>query len=304
MVVIEQQGSGGRVVATGSQAKEMVGKTPGNIRVVQPIRGGQIDDFELAEALLAACLKKAQTGRPRMRTRVVVAVPPGLSPGQRRAVLESARSAGAREVTLVPSLIASAIGAGLPVFDPVASLVVDIGGGTTEVGVISLGGLISSAALPIGGETFDQALIDWLKDAEGVLIGSRTAEELKVALGPRMMDDPPPVAQVKGRDLTSGIPRDLTVRASDLAAALGSPLQRLVDALRECLSVLSPEASADILEHGMVLCGGCSRLAGVDSHLSELMKLPVVTSEHHEHTVSAGLLELLDDEPALARVAI
>ena len=304
VVVVEQQGQGGRVRAVGGEAKEMLGRTPGNIRVVWPIQHGQIDDFELAEALLASCLQRAQGSRPRMRMRTVVCVPSGLSDVQRRAVQESARAAGAREVILVPTVLAAAVGCGLPVTQPVASLVVDIGGGITEVGVVSLGGIVHSEALTVGGQTMDEALVAWLREHHGVLVGARTAEELKIALGGRLLDEQPPVARVKGRALDTGIPREITVTASDLHGALQEPLQTLVEGLRGALKGTSPEAAADILEHGLVLCGGASRIAGLDRILSEQVGLPVVISEHHELAVIRGAESLLEDDPALARISL
>ena len=303
VVVVEQQGHGSRVVAFGRAAKDMLGRTPGNIRVAHPIRHGQIDDFELAEALLANCVQAAHGGRPRMRMRMVVGVPANLSDVQRRAVQESARAAGGREVVLVPTVLAAAVGAGLPVHQPVASLLVDIGGWTTDIGILSLGGIVHSHTLNLAGESFDEALVDWIREHHGVLVGQRTAEDLKIALGSHLLDEPPPVARVKGRALDTGIPRELTVRAEDLLAALEAPLALLVEGLRETLQQATPEAAADILEHGLVLCGGSSRLAGLDRLISDRVGLPVVVSELHEHAVIRGAELLLEDDKALARIS-
>lgn len=304
-VVAVQRGSGGTaVVAVGAEAKRMVGRTPENIQAARPIREGVIADFELAEVLLRSCVERALAGKPLLRPRMLVAVPAGTTEVERRAILESARAAGGREVKLVNKSVAAALGADLPVHEPAASLIVDIGGGCTEVGVLCLGGVVVSASIRAAGDHLDRALVAWIQQRQNTLLGERTAEELKLKIG-QAVDSGGPGAQarVKGRDLSTGIPRDVIVSAEDTVQAYRPVLDQILEGIRKVLARTPPELSADILQRGMVLCGGSSLLPGLPELFGEASGLPVVLAEDPRRCTVIGTGELFDDPQTLDRSA-
>ncbi|MDP6933997.1 MAG: rod shape-determining protein [Myxococcota bacterium] len=294
VVAIQGQGASQRIVTVGLEARRMLGRTPENIRTVRPIRQGVIAEYELAEALLRSCVLRALGIKPLLKPRMVICVPLGSTEVERRAIQELARSIGTRESILVSKPIVAALGAGLPVSDPVGSLVVDVGGGTTEVGLISLGGLVCSAAATVAGDDLDQALVHWIRDRHQVLIGERAAEELKqrVGCGESGVRD---TTKVMGRDVQTGRTREVEVPASDAREAFEAPLERVVDAIRETLTVAPPELAADVLDRGVLLCGGGSLLKGIAQYLGQRTGLPVIRAEDPLRCVIQGAGMLLDE---------
>ena len=302
--VVAVERPSGRVVAFGQEAKRMVGRTPEHISAACPIQEGIIQDFPLAESLLSACVERALGGRGLVRPRLIASVPHGTDIVQRRAVADSARSVGCRELTLVSALLAAGIGCGLPIDEPVGSLVIDIGGGTTEVGVLTLGGLASATAVPTAGDDLDAAIVQWVRERHQLLIGERTAEEIKIGVGCAVSPREVRAVQVTGRDLREGIPREITVSSRDVCAALQTPLTRIVDAIQQTLSSTPPELAADIYEHGMVLCGGGARLSYLEDFLSKAtgLRTTIATDPHRCVAIGAGML--LEDEALLKRAAL
>ena len=304
VVAVERPRSGARVLAFGVEAKRMVGRTPEHITAVRPIREGAIHDFPLAESLLHACLERALGGRSFVRPRVVAAVPHGTNEVQRRAVADSARSAGCREVTLIDGLIAAGLGCDLPVQEPIGSLVVNIGAGTTEVGVLALGGVAASTTLTLAGDDIDAAIAQWVREKHNLLVGERTAEEIKLAVGCARPPSERRAIQITGRDLREGIPREIGLTSDEICTAIQPPLKRILDAIQQTLSRTAPELAADILEHGLVLCGGTALLPDLDRLLSEATGLPVVVAADPLRCVALGAGRLLTTPDLLDRASI
>jgi rod shape-determining protein MreB len=302
--VVAVERPSGRVVAFGLEAKRMVGRTPEHISAAQPIQEGIIQDFPLAESLLGACVERALGGRGLVRPRLIASVPHGTDIVQRRAVADSARSVGCRELTLVSALLAAGIGCGLPIGEPVGSLVIDIGGGTSEIGVLTLGGLASATAIPTAGDDLDDAIVQWVRERHHLLIGERTAEEIKLAVGCAISPREPRAVQVTGRDLREGIPREITISSRDVSTAIQAPLARIVEAIQKTLSTTLPELAADIYEHGMVLCGGSAQLPELEAYLTKAtgLRTTIATDPHRCVVMGAGML--LEDEALLKRAAL
>jgi rod shape-determining protein MreB len=306
-VVATQKGPGGvtgKVLAVGMEAKRMVGRTPGNIVAIRPLKDGVIADFEITEAMLRYFMSAALGRRRFAHPRVVVCIPFGITEVEKRAVQESARSAGAREIILISEPMAAAIGAGLPVLDPVGNLIVDIGGGTTEVAVISLGGIATSQSLRVAGDAMDEAITAYVKRRFNCLIGERTAEEIKLTIG---CATPPPTRlamAVKGRDITTGTPRQFELTGEDTAEALSDCVAQIVEAVRTTLERTSPELSADIIDQGIVLAGGGAMLRHLDDVLRDATGLPVVIAEDPLRCVVMGAGECLEKPELLKRVAL
>ncbi|MEQ1505891.1 MAG: rod shape-determining protein [Myxococcota bacterium] len=303
VVATAARARGREVVAIGDAAKKMIGRTPEGTNVVRPVRGGVIADFESTEQLLSALLKQVGGGGLR-KPRLLVAIPSGTTEVERRAVQESARAAGAGAVLLVASPIAAAVGADLPVSDAVGSMIVDVGGGRTHVAVLSLGGMVVGRSLPLAGDDLDDAITGWLRTVHGLLIGERTAETLKVRVGTVTPELHPELRmRIRGRDLATGRPRELDVSAEDLSAAVSDPIERVRAVVREALLETPPELSADIVDRGVLLCGGTSHLRGLDARLRDDTGLAVLQAEHPTHCVALGTELLLDDAELLERVA-
>ncbi len=274
--------------AVGHLAKQMLGRTPQSISVVRPLRDGVIADFRLCEAMLAYFLRKAQRGNWSARPRVLVAVPGCITPVERRAVFNSAQRAGAGAVYLVPEAVAAAVGCGLPIAEPVASMICDIGGGTTEVAVISLGDQVALQSLRVGGDAMDRAIVDYLKRHYNLLIGLPTAERLRIDLGsaaplPEEMTD-----EVSGLDRISGLPRKATITSPEIRDALAAPLEAIVEAVKRTIDDCSPDLAADLVDHGLVLAGGGSLLRGIDRYLADHTGLPVRVSPDALSAVAQG----------------
>src|SRR3989449_5305353 len=293
------------VIAVGSEGKAMLGRTPGNIRVIQPLRDGVIADLEITERMLGYFISKTQRRlRTILKPRVVIGVPSGITQVERRAVRDSARHAGAREVYLVEGPVAAAIGAGLPVQEPGGNLIVDVGGGTTEVAVISMAGVIFCTSVRVAGDEMDEAILQHIRKHYNLLIGERQAEELKLTLGSACPGEGPVCSvEVKGRDLADGIPKTITLTEEEIREALREPVVTIVETIRTCLERTPPELAADLLDAGIVITGGGSLLRGLDRLLVQEMQLPVKIAPDPMSCVVLGLGRMLDEVDLLRRVA-
>jgi len=286
-VVAIQRGST-KVLAVGEEAKRMIGRTPGNISAIRPMKDGVIADFEVTEAMLRYFIKKVQP-RKINKPLVVVAIPSGITEVEKRAVRDSALRAGAREVFLVEEPKAAAIGVGLPIHEPGGNMIIDIGGGTTEMAVISLDGVVVSKSIRIAGDEMDQAIIEHLRKAYNLLIGERTAEEVKIRIGSAYPLDEEMTMEVRGRDLVTGLPKTVTVASEEVREALSEPIQAIVESARATLEKTPPELSADLIDRGIILAGGGSLLRGLDKLLAEETGLPVHVSENPVTAVALGV---------------
>lgn len=293
------------VIAVGSEAKAMLGRTPPHIRVVQPLKDGVIADFEITERMLSYLIAKTQRWlRTVLKPRVVIGVPSGITQVERRAVRDSAQHAGAHDVFLVEEPVAAAIGAGLPVQDPGGNLIVDVGGGTTEVAVISLAGVIFCTSVRVAGDQMDEAILQHVRKHYNLLIGGRQAEELKIALGSAWPDESEPRSmEVKGRDLADGIPKTIVLGEEEVREALRESVMTIIETVRTCLERTPPELAADIVDAGIVLSGGGALLRGLDRLLSQETRLPVKIAADPTSCVVLGLGRALDELDLLQRVA-
>ncbi|MDP2313075.1 MAG: rod shape-determining protein [Pseudomonadota bacterium] len=294
----------GKVLAVGTEAKRMVGRTPGNIVALRPLKDGVIADFAITEAMLRYFIEAAVGRRTFVHPRMVVCIPFGITEVEKRAVQESARSAGAREVFLVPEPLAAALGAGLPVNEPIGSMIVDIGGGTTEVAVISLGGIATSQSLRVAGDQMDEAISMYVKRRYNCLIGERTAEEIKLAVGCASPLREIRTIHVKGRDLGTGVPRQFELSSDDAAEALQDCVAQIIEAVRATLEQTPPELAADIIDQGLVLAGGGAMLTNLDEVLRDATGLPVVVAEDPLRCVALGAGEILENPELLRRIAL
>ena len=291
------------VLAVGHEAKEMVGKTPGSIMAVRPMKDGVIADFDMTEKMIRHFIEKAHRRKALMRPRIIVCVPYGLTGVERKAVRESAISAGAREVFLIEEPMAAAIGAGLPVKEPKGSLVVDIGGGTTEIGVISLGGLVLSKSLRTAGDKLDMAVVDYVRRKYSLLIGERTGEEIKIQIGSAISLDEPLTMQVKGRDQVSGLLNSIELTSEDVREAMKETLKEISNALKDVLEQMPPDLAGDIVENGIVLTGGGALIRGFDKYLSDIVKLPVYVGDEPLLCVAKGTGKALEEIDVLQQLA-
>ncbi|MCL2881642.1 MAG: rod shape-determining protein [Coriobacteriia bacterium] len=302
VVAIEQDT--GRVLAVGKEAKRMIGRTPGSIVATRPLKDGVIADFNVTEAMLRYFINRVR--EPKFlfqpKPRVVVCVPSGVTEVEKRAVFEAAMTAGARHAFLIEEPMAAAIGAGLPIQDPTGSMVVDIGGGTTEIAVISLGGIVVSTSLRIAGDEFDEAIVDYVKRAYNVLIGERTAEEIKFEIGSAYPLDEEVDVEVRGRDLTTGLPVTITMESEEIRDAIEGPISAILDAMKRTLEKTPPELSSDLMEFGVVLTGGGALLRGLDERLKVETKMPVYVSESALINVVNGSAQALEEIDVLKKV--
>ncbi|MBV9657006.1 MAG: rod shape-determining protein [Verrucomicrobia bacterium] len=294
------------VLAVGNEAKRMLGRTPANIVAVRPLKDGVIADFEITEAMLRYFISKVHGNRRqwyRGKPRVVVAVPSGITEVEKRAVKESAIHAGAREVHLIEEPMAAAIGVGLPVQDAAGNMIIDIGGGTTEVALISLSGIVFSRSVRVAGDELDEAIVNYIKRAYNLMIGERTAEEIKIKIGSAYPTDKESTMEVKGRDLVAGLPKTLTITSQEVREALAEPINTIVDSVRTTLERCPPELAADLVDRGLVLAGGGALLRGLDKLLSEETKLPVHVAEDPLSAVAEGTGKVLSEIKFLRQVA-
>lgn len=285
----------GQIVAVGVEAKQMLGRTPGHIKAIRPLVEGVISDFEITEEMLAYLISKAEkVSKKFFRPRVIVGVPSGVTNVEIRAVYDAAKSAGAREVHIVEEPMAAAIGIRLPINEPVGSMVVDIGGGTTDIAVIALGGVVRSKNLRIAGDRLNADIITYLKDEFKLLIGEKTAEAVKIAVG-SVIPGVPTEIEVRGRDLVTGLPREVVVTDSDIREAIAPSISLLIDAIKEVLETTPPEILSDVMRYGIVLSGGGALLTGLAELLETLLKIPVHVAEDPLTAVARGTGVILDD---------
>lgn len=295
----------GKVVAVGTQANQMLGRTPGHVTAVRPLVDGVISNFEVTEEMLSYLINKAmKISQKRLRPRVVVGVPSGITNVETRAVYDATRNAGAREVHIVEEPMAAAIGVKLQVKEPVGSMIIDMGGGTTDIAIISLGGIVQSKNLRIAGDTLNSDIISYIRDEFKILIGERTAENIKMAIGSVVKVDPPMEASVRGRDLVSGLPREVVITDSDIKEAIAPSINQLVDAVKEVLEATPPEILSDVMNRGVVLVGGGALLHGLDTLLQEMLKMPVHIASDPLTAVARGTGIILDDLNGFSEILI
>jgi len=302
VVAIERSTS--RVLAVGEEAKRMLGRTPGNIIAIRPMKDGVIADFEITEAMLRYFIKKVHHRRVLVRPRIVIAIPSGITEVEKRAVKDSAERAGAREVFLIEEPIAAAIGVGLPIQEPVGNMIIDIGGGTTELAVISLSGTVFSKSIRIGGDEMDDAIIEYLKKTYNLMVGERTAEEIKIKIGSAYPLEEEMSMEVKGRDLVAGLPKTVTITSEEIRESLQEPLRAIVEVTKISLERTPPELAADLIDHGIVMAGGGSLLRGLDKLISEETGLPVHIAEDPLTAVAEGTGKVLNEIHYLKKVTV
>ena len=292
------------VVAVGSEAKQMIGRTPSHIRAVRPLRDGVIADYEVTAEMLRYFVRKVMRRRVFTGPRVVVCVPSGITGVERRAVSESAYAAGARRVHIIDEPMAAAIGAGLPVSQPAGCMIVDIGGGTTEVAVIALGGIVAAASVRVAGDALDRAVVEHVRRHFGLLIGERTAEELKISVGSAFPIAQPLRAEIRGRDLATGLPRDVMIAGDELRRAMDAPLTKIIDAVRSTLDRCPPELAGDLVARGIVMTGGGALLRGLDARVQHEIGVPVLVADRPLQSVVLGTALVVEHFDRLQKVVV
>ena len=291
----ERYGSKAKILAVGKEAKDMVGKTPGNIEAIRPMKDGVIADFDMTEKMIRYFIEKTHRRKSFLRPRIIISVPYGLTQVERKAVRESALSAGAREVFLIEEPMAAAIGASLPIQEPKGNLVVDIGGGTTEIGVISLGGLVISKSIRTAGDKLDMSIVNYVKEKYNLIIGERTCEEIKITIGSAIQLPKELSMVVKGRDQVSGLLSRIELTSEDVREAMREYLKEIADALKMVLEMMPPDLASDIVENGVVLTGGGALIRGFDKYLSEIVRLPVYIADEPLLAVAKGTGKALEE---------
>jgi rod shape-determining protein MreB len=294
----------GRVLAVGSEAKQMIGRTPGNIKAIRPMKDGVIADFETVQGMLRYFIQKIAGKNPLLRTRIIICVPSGVTEVEKRAVVEAAMQAGAKEAYLIEEPMASAIGAGLPVEEPSGSMVVDIGGGTSEVAVISLGGIVVSRSIRTAGDEFDDAIIHYVKKEYNLMIGERTAEDMKMKIGSAYPFDEELTYSVSGRDLVTGLPKERAISSVEIRDALREPVNAIVDSIKYTLEKTPPELASDIMERGIMLAGGGALLKGLDKLICAETGIPVYIAENPLDCVVLGTGKVLEELNILSNVLL
>ncbi|TQL99540.1 rod shape-determining protein MreB [Actinoallomurus bryophytorum] len=294
----------GKIVAVGIEAKRMIGRTPGNIVAVRPLKDGVIADFDVTERMLRYFIQKVHKRRHFAKPRIVVAVPSGITGVEQRAVKEAGYQAGARRVYIIEEPMAAAIGAGLPVHEPTGNMVVDIGGGTTEVAIISLGGIVTSQSIRVGGDELDQAIISYAKKEYSLMLGERTSEEIKMAIGSAYPFEDEPHAEIRGRDLVSGLPKTVVISAEEIRRAIEEPVNTVVDAVKTTLDKCPPELSGDIMDRGIALTGGGALLKNIDERLREETGMPIHMVDNPLDSVVLGSGKCVEDFEALRQVLV
>jgi rod shape-determining protein MreB len=292
------------ILAVGAEAKRMIGRTPGNIRAIRPLKDGVIADFETTERMLRYFIQQVHKRRHFAKPRIVVCVPSGITGVEQRAVKDAGYQAGARKVYIIEEPMAAAIGAGLPVHEPTGNMVVDIGGGTTEVAVISLGGIVTSQSIRTGGDELDVAIIAYVKKEYSLMLGERTAEEIKMAIGSAFPMPDEPSAEIRGRDLVSGLPKTIVVTAGEIRKAIEEPVNSIVDAVKTTLDKCPPELSGDVMDRGIVLTGGGALLQGLDERLRHETGMPIHLADNPLHSVVIGSGKCVEEFEALQQVLI
>jgi rod shape-determining protein MreB len=304
VAVHKEQRGGRRVLAVGAEAKRMVGRTPGNIIAIRPLKDGVIADFEVTEKMLRYFIEKVHNRRRFVKPRIIICVPFGITEVEKRAVKESAEQAGAREVHLVEEPMAAAIGAGLPITEPTGNMICDIGGGTTEVAVISLNGIVFSKSVRVGGDKMDEAIVQYIKRKYNLLVGERTAELIKITIGSAYPGSELQTMEIKGRDLVAGVPKTVEITDEEIRDSLLEPINQIVEAVRIGLERTPPELASDIVDKGIVLAGGGALLRNLDVLLREETGLPVMLADDPLTAVVMGAGKMLDEMSLLRDVAI
>ncbi len=305
VVAVQKNARGAKkILAVGREAKSMLGKTPGSIVAIRPMKDGVIADFEVTEAMLRYFIEKAHNRRRMVKPRIIICVPYGITEVEKRAVKESAESAGAREVYLIEEPMAAAIGAGLPITEPSGNMIVDIGGGTTEVAVISLAGIVFSKSVRVGGDKMDEAIVNYLKRKYNLLIGESTAEQIKISIGTAYPEEEMRTMPVKGRDLVAGIPKTIVVNSEEIREAIAEPVNTIVEAVKIALEKTPPELAADIVDKGIVLAGGGALIRNLDVLLREETGLPIMIAADPLCAVVLGSGKALDEIEILSSVTM
>lgn len=288
VVAVDQKSNPPRVVAVGTEAKEMIGRTPGSITAVRPLKDGVIADFEITAEMIAAFIKRTTKRSPFSRIRVLICIPSGVTEVERKAVYDAAKSAGAKYVSLIEEPMAAAIGAGLPVSEATGSMVVDIGGGTSEVAVISLGDVVTANSARVAGDNFDDAIIAYIKKKYNLLIGERTAEDIKIKIGSAYPYDGEGTINIKGRNLMDGLPKNVDITSEEIREAMADTVSMIVDSVKSTLEKTPPELAADIIDHGIMLTGGGALLRGLDKLIAAETKIPVIVANNPLDCVADG----------------
>jgi rod shape-determining protein MreB and related proteins len=305
VVAIRKDSQGAKkILAVGNEAKKMLGRTPANIVAIRPLKDGVIADFEVTEAMLSYFIKAVHKRKSFVRPRVIVSVPSGITPVEKRAVRESAELAGAREIYLIEEPMAAAIGSGLPVSEPVGNMIVDIGGGTTEVAVISLSGIVYSQSVRVAGDKMDEAIVQYVKRKYNMLIGERTAELIKITIGTAYPENEIKTVDIKGRDMVSGIPKTLEISSEEVMQAIAEPVNAIVNAVKIALERTPPELASDIVDRGIVLAGGGALLKNLDKLLREETGLPIIVAESPLTAVVIGSGRALEELDLLREIAV
>ncbi|MFW5856156.1 MAG: rod shape-determining protein [Bacillota bacterium] len=292
------------VLAVGNEAKNMIGRTPGNIVAVRPMRDGVIADFDVTETMIRYFINKAHKRTRLVRPRIIVCVPSGVTEVEKRAVLDAAKEAGAREAYLIEEPMAAAIGANLPVQDPTGNMVVDIGGGTTEVAIISLGGIVSSRSIRLGGDEMDEAIVQYVKREYNLMIGERTAEEIKIDIGCALKEEADGQKEIRGRDLVSGLPKTISIDGLEIKEALEEPVQSILNAVKMTLEKAPPELASDVMDKGVIMIGGGSLLSGLAGRLKKEIEMPIHMAEDPLDCVVKGTGIALEEIKSLKEVLI
>jgi rod shape-determining protein MreB len=302
--VVALNTNNGQIVAVGVEAKRMIGRTPGNIVAVRPLKDGVIADFDVTERMLRYFIQKVHRRTHLAKPRLVVAVPSGITGVEQSAVKEAGHQAGARRVYIIEEPMAAAIGAGLPIHEPTGNMVVDVGGGTTEVAVISLGGIVTSQSIRIGGDELDQAIIAFGKKEYSLMLGERTAEEIKMALGSAFPAEDEPNAEIRGRDLVSGLPKTVVISSAEVRKAIEEPVNLIVDAIKNTLDKCPPELAGDVMDRGIALTGGGALLRGLESRIREETGMPVEVADNPLDSVVLGTGKCVEDFETLRQVLV
>ena len=303
VVAIRKDARGTKILAVGNEAKKMLGRTPANITAIRPMRDGVIADFDVTESMLKYFIQIAHNRKSFVKPRIIVSVPSGITPVEKRAVRESAELAGAREIYLIEEPMAAAIGAGLPVSEPIGSMIVDIGGGTTEVAVISLSGIVYSQSVRTAGDKMDEAIVSFIKRKHNLLIGERTAELIKITIGTAFPEEDIKTVDVKGRDMITGIPKTIEISSVEITEAIQEPINAIVDGVKTALERTPPELASDIVDRGIVLAGGGALLKNLDVLLREETGLPIIVCDSPLTAVVLGSGQALDELDLLKDVA-
>ncbi|MGI6453213.1 MAG: rod shape-determining protein [Syntrophomonadaceae bacterium] len=302
--VVAIQADTGKVLAVGEEAKQMIGRTPGNIIAIRPMKDGVIADFDVTQAMLKYFISKAIGQKSFMKPRIIISIPTGCTTVEERAVKEAALQGGAKEAYLIEEPMAAAIGADLPVHEPTGNMIVDIGGGTTEVAVISLGGIVTAKSVRVAGDRMDEAIIQYLRKNYNLLIGERTAEEIKMSIGSALWEGPEEHFEVRGRDMVNGLPKTIKTSSTEIQEALKETVAQIVDGIRVCLEKTPPELASDIMDRGIVMAGGGALLRGLDKLISMDTHMPVYVCDEPLLAVARGTGKVLENIEFLRRVLV